>query len=158
MKVKEIMTKQPGTYVGVHFNKETKDQLAKFAKDNGVPNRFSRDKIHCTVIYSKKPCPNFETDQSYYPMEGKFGGYDIFQTQDGQNCLVILIDCPELMARNKEITDEHGATSDYDEYHPHITLSYNVGDLDVDKLPDYTYTIVIDHEYYQPLKEGHGNE
>jgi len=33
-----------------------------------------------------------------------------------------------------ELKKEHGATHDFDSFKPHVTLSYNIGDLDISTL------------------------
>jgi hypothetical protein len=38
-------------------------------------------------------------------------------------------------------------------YIPHIALSYNVGDLDISKLPPYEGPIEVVSEYYDDLEE-----
>jgi hypothetical protein len=49
--------------------------------------------------------------------------------------------CEELNARHKELMDEHDATYDFPEYKTHVTLSYDIGDMDETKLPDVIKTI-----------------
>jgi 2'-5' RNA ligase len=49
---------------------------------------------------------------------------------------------------------KHDATYDFPEYKPHITLSYDIGDLDEKNLPDigkYVDEIGIDEEYGEDL-------
>lgn len=146
-----LLEKEQGTYVGVRFDKKTVKQLNEFMDVNNVPNQILTSKLHSTLIYSKKPCPDFKALQDNYPLKTKFKGFELFG--EDKTCLVVLIDSPEMIKRNKEITEEHGATSDYDEYHPHITLTYNVEDLDVDKLPDYPHDIIIQSEYSEPIAD-----
>ena len=49
---------------------------------------------------------------------------------------------------------EHGATYDYDEYKPHITLSYDVDDLDPDQLPSFDKDIIITEETGSDLDDS----
>jgi len=66
---------------------------------------------------------------------------------------VLTYDCPELIDRHNALMKEHGATFDYDEFKPHVTLSYDVGrEFDTKKLPvaDIGDINVID-EYSEEL-------
>lgn len=140
-----------GTYVGVRFSDKTKSDIKKYMAGMDIPNPINNDKLHTTLIYSRKNLPKFKAlgdlDKNII---GKFKKFEMWDTQDGNRALVMTYDAPELTARNKEITDEHGATSDYDEYKVHLTLSYDLGDYD-SPLKDYTGVIEIVNEYYEPL-------
>lgn len=123
-----------GTFVGVHLSKKSKDALAEAAAKMKVPNKLRRDKMHATLIYSRKYLPEFKAKGKFdEPLTATPDKLEIFPSQDGNsNVLVVRLDAPDLVKRHKEIMKEHGATYDFDEYKPHITLSYNVGDFDPD--------------------------
>ena len=143
--------KEQGTYVGVRFTDETKENIKEYMKLMNIPNPISVDKLHTTIIYSRKRLPNFlSRGKLDNIIEGKFTSFDTWDTQDGNRALVMEYTSPELTGRNKEITMTHGATSDYPEYKVHLTLSYDIGDLDI-ILPDYIGVIEINEEYYEPL-------
>jgi len=158
MKIKELIEKkQPGTYAGVHFNDETKDALMSFIKENKIPNPPPKHKMHTTLLYSRTPCPNYKPRGEINPAYvGKPGQYNIWESQpdeDGNKtkCLVMEFDCPELNKRHEYLMKEHGASFDYDEYKTHVTLSYDVGDMDIKDLPKFDKSLEITEEYYEPL-------
>jgi len=148
--LKEQEQKQ-GTYVGVRFSEQTKEDIADFMSAMNIPNPIDVDKLHTTLIYSRKQLPNFvPRGRLDSIIEGKFTAFDTWLTNDGARALVMEYTSPELTGRNKEITMAHGATSDYPEYKVHLTLSYDIGDLDI-ILPDYDGVIEINEEYDEPL-------
>lgn len=145
MKLAEIMTEAnqtKGTYAGTYFDTATTEAVKKYVKDNKIPKPVNMSKLHTTVLYSRKYLPEFKAAGKYdTPMVGKPIELVIWKTQgdddkEPSNCLVLKYDCPELVARHKSLMKEHGATFDYDEYTPHITLSYDIGDMSIDQLTD----------------------
>lgn len=70
--------------------------------------------------------------------------------------LVLLIECEELHNRHEFLMKEHDASYDYPTYKPHITLSYDAGEVDLDKLTDLTSLkdLEITTEYGEDLKQN----
>ena len=145
MKLEEVSAKK-GTYAGVRFSDETLENLAKYIEDNDIPNP-TRD-FHTTLLFSRKVLPKYDPTEYNEPLTGKFDGFELF---DEGKALVLRFDCPELVKRHKELMDEHKATYDYDEYRPHVTLSYDASDVDIDELPKVKFPIEIEKEYKEEL-------
>lgn len=61
-------------------------------------------------------------------MKAKIKEWKIFPTQSGAKALVAIMDSPTLENHHKTIRKEYGATHDYPDYHPHVTISYDFGD------------------------------
>lgn len=122
-----------GTYVAVKLSEESKDKLYSAAEKMKVPNILDKKDYHTTLIYSRKYLPEFEAKGELNPpIAATISKLEIFTGKDGdQKVLVAVVDCPELVERHKSIMDEHKATYDFDEYVPHVTLSYNCNDFDV---------------------------
>ena len=62
--------------------------------------------------------------------------------------------CPELNVRHAYLMEKHSATYDFSDFMPHITLSYDICDLNIATLPnihDYLDTVVIVNEYSREL-------
>lgn len=162
MKLKELyeMKQQKGTYVGVKFDKETVDAISKYIKDNNIPNAIKPDEIHTTLLYSRKHCPNYIPGGMYKkPIIATPKEFTVWETNPDAGtktkCLIVKLNCPELVDRHNELMDEHDATFDYDKYQPHVTLSYDIGDIDVKDLPDISDTVKefkIIEEYGETLQ------
>lgn len=143
MKLKDLY-EQPskkGSYAGVKFDKDTNRALHKYIKENKIPNSTRPDRFHSTVLYSRKHLPNYKpAGKLDPPMTGNPTGLTVWETQGDNgpktNCLIFQYDCPDLVDRHKSLMKEHEATYDYPDFKPHVTLSYDIGDMDVDSLPD----------------------
>jgi len=159
MKLKNIIEdlfeeKQAGTYIGMHLSKSSNDDLSQYLKEKKIPNPVPSDKLHATVLYSRKPCPTIIPKGMM-----KLGVYatptnmDIWETKDDKKALVLELNSPELIRRHKYFIKEHGGTHDYDEYKPHITLSYDVEDFDISNIDMYNKKIIFNEEYLEYLDE-----
>lgn len=161
MKLDDLLVekkKPDGTYAGVHFSDDTTKAIQKYCKENKIPNRTRLEKMHTTVLYSRKYLPDYEAAGKLdKPMVGTPTGFDVWEskpTKDNpkpKRCLVLEYDCPELDKRHKKLMKDHDALYDFDEYKTHITFSYDIGDMDIKDLPEFTHKIEIVEEYSQDL-------
>lgn len=140
---KEETADKTGTYAAVHLDKSTTDAIAKYMKENDIPNPLAAEKMHTTVLYSRKHCPDYEpAGKIDPPWIGTPTHFDVWESRGKdesdkpKRCLVLEYDCPQLDARHEELMEEHGATYDFPDYKTHITLSYDIGDMDIKDLPD----------------------
>lgn len=119
-----------GCYIAVKYNPFSVNKIKQIAEKYQVPNIIPLDKFHTTLIYSTKGAENVEVyeDTEYVVLADKL---DIWQSKSGENCLVLKVDCKQLVDRNEELMDKYQFISDYDEYKPHVTLSYDIGDWDM---------------------------
>ena len=160
MKIKDIFEKeQPGTFAGVRFSKANEKTIMKYIKDNDIPNPVKPDEIHATLLYSKKHLPDYKARGNIDPpIQIKSKGFHTFPQQEKRSngdtihCLVLLLNSPELEKRHKFLMNKHNASYDFDEYIPHLTLSYDMGNIDIDKLPKITDKLEIVNEYQEELK------
>lgn len=133
----EDIYEEVGTYVAIKWGDSHREEIVKWAKDQGIPNVLNSDEIHTTLIYSrvgfKHSCSStdFDTDIS----DGEF---HVFTNEKlGHKALVMKFKSKTLSNRHNEIMKNNPkAVYDFPEYIPHITLSYDVEDFDVSKL-DY---------------------
>lgn len=142
MKLQELVleTKKPsGTFAEMLFDESDLKKIQKWIKTNKIPNRISHKKMHCTLLYSKKHCPNYEPAGDLDPpLEAKPKKLEIWPSEsNGTRVLVMTLDAPKIVDRHKELMDAHDATYDFDEYKPHLTLSYDVGkEFSTENLPN----------------------
>lgn len=152
-----IENKQKGTFAGVRFSDDTKAAVEEYIKENDIPNPTPTSELHCTLLYSRRECPNYEAQGKLEPMlRGKPGAFQVWQGQpddDGHepNCLVMEFECAKLKARHQELMTEHNATFDFPEYKTHITFSYDIGEMDAKDLPEFTGPIEMVEEYSEVL-------
>ena len=67
--------------------------------------------------------------------------------------LVMLLDSPDLSARHKELMDKYDLNYSWDDYKPHITLSYDAKDYDISKLDDYNGALLFVGEEENDLEK-----
>lgn len=159
MKLIEIKLQAPrGTFFGVRPTKETIEAMQDFMKSYDIPNPVDPDDMHTTVVYSRVFCGARPLGKLLPTWKGKFSQYNMFprsvnvnEGEDFPMCLVMEFHCPDLHKRHHELRTKHGATHDFPDYSPHMTLSYNPEDFDHQGLPEYAGPHEFDTEYSEPL-------
>jgi hypothetical protein len=149
--------KKQGTYAGVRFSKKTISDIKKFIKDNDISNPVKTEKLHTTLLYSRKHLPDYEPASEFEEfLIGKPTKFEKWPSQPDDDgnvamCLVLKFDCEDLVKRHEFLMKQHGGTYDFDEYKPHITFSYDVGNLQCKNLPKFVENIEIVEEYGEDL-------
>lgn len=140
---------QSGTYMAVNFSEATCNQIAQYMKTAKVPNPIDIPSLHCTIVHSSVEVPiepNYDcSNESVSPM-----GLELWPVKNGLNVLVLRLNSPYLHRRFNESLSL-GAIYDYDEYKPHVTLSYDAGDYDLDAAPPLLIDLQFDCEYVEEL-------
>lgn len=141
---------EKGTYAAVLPSNDDKQLLAAFVVKHDLTND---DPLHCTLLYSKKYLPNFNANPALLH-KARIIKFEVWPKKDSnENYLVVLLDCESLQNRYNALMSEHKATSDYDEYTPHITLAceakpFDAKDYDLNELPKI---IILTNEYKEDL-------
>lgn len=126
-----------GTYVSMDLSQGCKDILDHFVEMNlGLTERVDKSTYHITVIYSRAPVPSAEVHAGVETdSQATVTGYEVFPTKNDGKCLVMRLDFPFANLLNKQLSAE-GATSDYPEYKPHMTIAYDIAqEIDPHTLP-----------------------
>ena len=156
---------KPGTYAAVRFDDDTVSKLVEYTVDAKIDNALTHEDFHTTLLYSRKHCSGYKAAGTYdKPMTGSNLKLEIWhpKKENGSddtdvNILVIKFKSPELKKRHNDLMKEYEAEYDFDEYIPHVTLSYNAGPIDLKTLPDiskYLDKLVIESEYSEELKSN----
>ncbi len=135
-----------GLYVAAKFSESTLDALEELQRSLKLPNPVPRDKLHTTIVYSRVNVP-YKVASGSFEIADK-GKLDVFKTQSGDRALVFKMESDYLHARHL-YAKALGATYDYPDYQPHITLSYNIGVLNFSG--EYKVPVVLDREYSEEL-------
>ena len=130
-----------GLYVAVQFSPESIEKIKSMIDELGVTNPIVPDELHTTVLYSKTPVGEFDfltskqtpLDRPYtvFPIE-----FDVFDTEEGNKCLVLLIFSPRLFLMHHSIKHLTSSEPTHPSYRPHITLSYDCPNADEFKMKD----------------------
>ncbi|HEY6436618.1 MAG TPA: hypothetical protein VIY47_08510 [Ignavibacteriaceae bacterium] len=124
-----------GTYACLIPSTESKEEILKFCVDQGIENLVNSDDYHCTLIYSKKPCLDVAKEDFGLPCKGLAIGFKILGVE--KKVLVLELYCPDAIRLHELFMEKHGATHDYDEYIPHITIAEEFeGELPTD-IPEF---------------------
>ena len=136
--------RKTGVYASCSYDDHSLQKLADWMNDHNdlIPMLVPLDKIHTTVVYSRAdfPCPIGESihladSQPFYP-----SGFALLgKPEDKMACLVMLLDADALVNVHNLCLNE-GAKHDYEDYIPHVTLSYQVPknfDHSQIKIPDF---------------------
>jgi len=143
-----------GKFVAFKLSDETKANLANFANVHQIINPAEPEDYHITLVYSKADFPWTVMDHLVEPIvidpEALF--WEVFESQSGSNCLVLRMEHPALHARHEQAM-EAGATNEFPDYKAHITLSYDIGEVQTETIPTPDFEIEIVGEYENPLKD-----
>jgi 2'-5' RNA ligase len=126
-----------GTYVSMDLDENSSQLLDNFVEMNlGLTERVDPSTYHITIIYSRTPVPDAELLQDLTTeTSASVVGYEIFPTKNDGKCLVMRLKFEYAESLNKQLTTM-GATSDYAEYKPHLTLAYDMAqEIDPKTLP-----------------------
>jgi 2'-5' RNA ligase len=117
-----------GTYAAFKLSDESKKQIKQIQK--AVKNPVPVDKLHVTLLYSRKEMVGLTDNdvKAYQEVPATVAEWDIFPTQDGKRAMVLKLDAPALVHLHKEFMEKYKGTYDHDEYIPHITISYDIGE------------------------------
>jgi len=149
-----------GTYAAVHFDEQTINKIQQFITDNNIPNGLAPNKMHCTLLYSRKHLPDYVRHGDINPpLKGTPTKLEKWPSQPDSEgnvsmCLVMKFDCPELVERHNFLMKEHNASFDFDKYTPHVTLSYDVAGMqvkDLSNIEDTVDSMTVVYEYGDDL-------
>ena len=149
----EFAKHKDGTYVSMDLLEQTKDLMDHFVEMNlGLTERVDKSTYHITIIYSRAPVPSAEQYAgTLAATAAKVSGYEIFPTKNDGKCLVMRLEFPFANLLNKQLSAE-GATSDYPEYKPHMTIAYNITqDIDPHNLPLPQFPLYFGKVKVEPL-------
>lgn len=150
--LKEYAKHKDGTYVSFELSQQSRELLDNFVEMNlGLTERVDKSTYHITIIYSRTPVPDAEKFAGATEATAFVSGYEVFPTKNDGKCLVMRVVCPNASALNT-VLGKMGATSDYPEYKPHLTVAYDMSqEVDPLSLPIPKFPLEFDLIKVQPL-------
>jgi Uncharacterized protein conserved in bacteria len=130
--------------------------LIAWAKANGFEATLSAADMHVTVLYSKQPVDPMKMGETWVgndkgELRIKPGGPRALERFDG-GAVVLQFASWELQSRHDQMVRE-GASHDYPEYLPHVTISYGAEGLDLAAMPPYSGELRFGPEIFAPIDE-----
>jgi len=144
-----------GTYAAVRPDVKHSTILSDFMEKHKIPNPESTDKLHATLLYSRKFLPTYKPNKDLNH-EAILDKFEIWPTKSGKNCLVLKFTSPTLVARHNDLMSKHNATYDYPLFKTHMSLSYDIGEFDISKITieELPKTMIFTNEYHEDLDTG----
>jgi hypothetical protein len=146
-KKKDAKVAKAGLYVARYLTKESAKQLHAWAKEQGFPNITPPEEMHITLVYSHDPVM-LVPDQ--WEMAVDLVNPRIVPLGD-EGAVVLMFDSEALKYRWEQ-TRKLGASWSYPDYHPHITLTYDIGDFDYRSVPPIKGQIMLQPERHAEIK------
>lgn len=113
-----------GTYAEVVPSNKSLRVIEKIITQLGIKNPTPSNELHCTVTYSRRPCPDLADYEPKLPIGAVIKGFRVFPLQKGGYCLILELTSPQLEELH-EYALRIGCSHDYPEYTPHVTLTYD---------------------------------
>ena len=137
------------------------DAVRAWAASQGIASTLPVEDIHVTIAFSTEPVDwsLLESDERQVPVLGTQGrAVHQFPARSTPNgALVLKFESPELRARWQAFRDA-GASWDFPEYQPHITITYAVPEADVGSIEPYTGPLLFGPEEFAEVDEGWAGE
>lgn len=147
---------------------ENAEDIIDWYKSQGVKTTLTADEMHVTIMYSTKPVDwmkarepyngSTDADREKGVLNIAPGGprdNDMFGGGFGDNdqCLVALFASSELQWRHMDLT-YLGAESKYATFQPHITITWEPGDIDLDDIKPWKGPIVLGPEQFETINKN----
>lgn len=121
--------------------------VVKWAKAQGI--KGLEDDLHATIIYSETPVDWMKMGESWQgELKLAAGGPRLMERFD-KGAIVLLFTSSELKWRHEDMI-RNGATSNYAEYQPHVTLSYE--QQDISNIEPYQGELVFGPELFEEIR------
>ena len=134
--------------------------LRAWAAEQGIPSMLPAGDLHVTVAYSKKPVDwsALAPEQDAVVVNADMRRIHQFPAQGMPNgALVLGFESQRLRDRWQELLDA-GASWDYAEYRPHVTITYSVFEAAVGKIEPYLGSLIFGPEEFEEVEEGWAGE
>lgn len=131
-------------------------EILAWAKAQGFENTVPASDLHVTIAYSKQALDWMKVNETWSgDSNGHLtvapGGARLVEPLGSEGAVVLLFNSSELSWRHRQIR-KAGASWDFEDYQPHVTLTYAVGDLDLTKVEPYRGKIEFGPEIFEDLK------
>jgi len=111
-----------------------------------------RDDLHVTIAYSKQPLDWFsiEGDEEKLIVSGGPRTIETF----GDNAFVLRFASEKLQESHEHVI-ENGGSFDFDEYSPHVTISYSAPKVPIEQIKPYQGFLIFGPEKFTKLEENY---
>lgn len=137
------------------------EKIIEWAKSQGIATTLEPDDMHVTVIYSKEPFSREYTQMVEHQEEAPMyygnhvvrgGKRSVERLGENGEAIVLKIECPKMASEHYGFR-AMGASSDWPDYKPHITISWQADDFDETQAEPFGGDIVLSDIYVSLLDE-----
>jgi phage-related protein (TIGR01555 family) len=131
------------------------DEFLRWAKSQGFSKTLDASDIHVTVLYSRAAVDWMQMGDAWgEDAQGRLtiqpGGARIVEPLGDKGAVVLLFNSSQLAWRHREMI-EKGASHDWDDYQPHVTITYDGSQVDLSKVEPYRGKLVFGPEEFSEL-------
>lgn len=144
-----------GDEMPLYISRPLKNKAAftRWARSQGFTDIV--DDLHVTVLYSRTPVDPFDLPGDWSSDESgelrvRQGGPRKVEQLGPKGAIVLRFANRYLSYRNADLI-EAGASSDWPEFTPHVTITYNGAGVDLDKVEPYTGELLFGPEIFERL-------
>ena len=133
------------------------DEFLAWAKGQGFETTLEADDLHVTVAFSREPVDWMKVGENWTSgPDGKLtvvpGGARLVEHLGDKGAVVLLFNSTELAWRHMAIR-EAGASWDWQDYQPHVSITYQGTDVDLSKVEPYRGKLVFGPEIFAEVNE-----
>lgn len=143
----------------VHRDLLNSAEFTKWAKSQGFTDII--DDLHVTIIYSKEAVDWIKMGNSNeYGFDGDkenklivpAGGPRVIEELGTEGAVVLFFASSRLTWRHQDMVYK-GASYDYEDYMPHVTITYDKGNIDLTKVEPYRGALEFGPEIFEEIKQ-----
>lgn len=132
-------------------------EIISWAKEQGFKTTLPADDLHVTVCYSRAKVDWMKMGEAWSQnvdgsIEVKSGSVRIVEALGDKGAVVLMFASNDLSWRHEDLK-QRGATWDHQEYQPHITITYEPGDVDLAEVEPYRGKIKLGPEVFEEVNE-----
>ena len=128
-----------------------------WAKAQGFGETLAAEDLHVTVAHSRSPVDWFAFGWAPEEIIIPVGGPRRVEAIGSEGAIVLRFGSPELADRWQEFV-AGGASWNHDRYHPHVTITYQGGDVDLTTVEPYQGELRFGPEKFEELIENEAVE
>ena len=133
------------------------DEFIAWAKGQGFETTTPADELHVTIAYSRQAVDWMKVEAAWDGEDGQLtvppGGARLVEPLGDKGAVVLLFNSSSLSWRHETIK-QAGASFDFPEYQPHVTITYARPDgLDLATVEPYRGKLVFGPEIFEELDE-----
>ena len=144
-----------GVYIELECSIDTKKKIQQYIHDN-IDKTSKFNDFHITLIYSKKPFDNninidLGVDKLYASVD-KFVRFD--NPSEDVYAVAFKLKCSSCINLHNLLMKQYNFKYDFDEYIPHLTLTYKGEHIDISKLPKPKFILKFNKINIEKLNEN----